>query len=80
MVINKEYLKEKLLNIKDRILRNEFSDEKLFELNSAILNINNDYLGLDDRTFWIIRAEISRMTSVFMSSVKYSNKFCSIRV
>lgn len=77
LVINKEYLKEKLLNIKDRILRNEFSDEKLFELNSAILNINNDYLGLDDRTFGIIRAEITRMTSVFMSSVKYSKKFCS---
>lgn len=77
LVINKEYLKEKLLNIKDRILRNEFSDEKLFELNSAILNINNDYLGLDDRTFGIIRAEIARMTSVFMSSVKYSKKFCS---
>jgi hypothetical protein len=80
LVINKEYLKEKLLNIKDRILRNEFSDEKLFELNSAILNINNDYLGLDDRTFGIIRAEITRMTSVFMSSVKYSKKFCSNRV
>lgn len=77
LVINKEYLKEKLLNIKDRILRNEFSDEKLFELNSAILNVNNDYLGLDDRTFGIIRAEITRMTSVFMSSVKYSKKFCS---
>mgnify|MGYP001077879260 CR=1 FL=1 len=71
---------QELLNIKDRILRNEFSDEKLFELNSAILNINNDYLGLDDRTFGIIRAEITRMTSVFMSSVKYSKKFCSNRV
>lgn len=80
LVINKEYLKEKLLNIKDRILRNEFPDEKLFELNSAILNINNDYLGLDDRTFGIIRAEITRMTSVFMSNVKYSKKFCSNRV
>lgn len=80
LVINKEYLKEKLLNIKDRILRNEFSDEKLFELNSAILNINNDYLGLDDRTFGIIRAEITRMTSVFMSNVKYFKKFCSNRV
>lgn len=76
LVIDKKYLEEKLKVIKSRILNNEFSDEELFNINSAILNICNDYLGLDSRTFGIIRSEITRMTSIFLSNSHICNKFC----
>lgn len=76
LVIDKKYLEEKLNVIKTKFFNNEFTDEELFNINSAILNINNDYLGLDQRSFGIIRSEITRMTSIFMSDIKLCNKFC----
>src|SRR5574344_268395 len=77
LVSDSNYLNEKLKVIKFKILKNEFSDKELFEINNAILNINNDYLNLDQRTFGIIRSEITRMTSVFISNFNIYNKFCS---
>ena len=76
LVIDKKYLEEKLKVIKFKILNNEFLDNELFKINSAILNIRNDYLGLDSRTFGIIRSEITRMTSIFLSDSHICNKFC----
>ena len=76
LVISKEYIEVKIKEIKKRVLNNEFRDEELFEINNAILNIKNEYLNLDSRTFGIIRAEITRMTSIFVSNVKNINKYC----
>lgn len=76
LVIDKKYLEEKLNVIKRKVLNNEFLESELFNINSAILNINNDYLGLDQRTFGIIRSEITRMTSVFLSDSYICDKFC----
>jgi hypothetical protein len=77
LIINKEYLNEKMTDLKELILNDMFSDKELFEINNAILNIKNDFLCLDTRTFGIIRAEITRMTSVFLSDIKIFNKFCT---
>ena len=49
----------------------------MFEINNAIVNIKNEYLNLDSRTFGIIRAEITRMTSIFVSNLKNINKYCT---
>lgn len=76
LVINKEYLLEKIKFTKEMILNNSFSDELLFELDSAILNIKQEYILLDERTSSIIRSEITRMTSIFVSEIKLYNKFC----
>lgn len=76
LVINKEYLNTKIYHLKELILNNKFSEIELFEINNAILNIKNDFLCLDTRTFGIIKAEITRMTSVFLSNIKICNKFC----
>lgn len=76
LVINKEYLNKKINILKELILSNKFSEEQLFDINNAIINIKNDFLSLDTRTFGIIRAEITRMTSVFLSNIKIYNKFC----
>lgn len=77
LVISKKYIDTKTKEIKQKVLNNEFSDEELFEINNAIVNIKNEYLNLDSRTFGIIRAEITRMTSIFVSNLKNINKYCT---
>jgi hypothetical protein len=77
LVIDKEYLEIKLNEIKKMILKNVFADDKLFEINSSLNNIQNEYLKLDERTASIIRSEITRITDVFVSDYNISQKFCS---
>lgn len=76
LVINKDYLDKKILYLKQLILENMFSDDELFEIDSAIVSIKNDFLSLDSRTLGIIKSEITRMTSIFLSSKKLNDKFC----
>ena len=76
LVINKDYLDKKISYIKELILDNKFSDDELFEIDSAIESIKNDFLSLDSRTIGIIKSEITRMTSVFLSSKRIYDKFC----
>lgn len=76
LVINKDYLDKKISYLKELILENKFSDDELFEIDSAIDSIKNDFLRLDSRTIGIIKSEITRMTSIFLSSKNLNNKFC----
>ena len=77
LVTNNSYIEEKIKVIKERILNNEFDDCKLFELNSAINNIKNEYLKLDERVIGIIKSEITRLTNIFISDYNIYNKFCT---
>ena len=77
LVVNKEYLYQKLEVIKNKILNNKFSENELFNINSAMLNIKNEYLKLDERTIGIIKSEITRITDVFVSNSDIYNKFCT---
>ncbi len=77
LINNNEYLNLSLKKVKDNIIKNKFSDEELFNINSALNNIKNEYLKLDERTISIIKAEITRITSIFVSDYKIYDKFCS---
>lgn len=79
MVIDKEYLDEKIARLKSKILENKYTDEELFNINSSLQTIINEYYKLDDRTINIIRSEITRITSVFVSDYKIYEKFCTSR-
>ena len=76
LVVNKEYLYEKLEFVKQQILKNKYTDDELFNINSALLNIKNEYLKLDERTIGIIKSEITRVTNVFMADKKVFDTFC----
>lgn len=76
LVNNEEYLFEKIEEIKENVLKNKYDEEKLFILNTSINNIKYEYLKLDERTIGIIRAEITRITSVFVNDYEIYNKFC----
>lgn len=77
LVIDKEYLNEKLELLKNNIVKNIYNENTLFELNSSIVNIKNEYLTLDDRTASIIKSEITRITDIFVSDYNINKKFCS---
>ncbi len=77
LVTDDKYLKNKLCKVKEKILQNKFNDEELFKLRSSINNIKNEYINLDERTKSIINAEITRLTSIFVSNYSLYKKFCS---
>lgn len=76
LVTSNSYIEDKLDIVKDKILNNEFSDEKLFEINSAINNIKNEYMKLDERVIGIIKSEITRLTNIFVTDYNVYEKFC----
>lgn len=76
LVSDEKYLFEKLELIKSKILDNKFCDEDLFKINNSLNNIKKEFLQLDTRTLNIIKAEITRITSIFVSNYNLYNKFC----
>lgn len=76
LVTEKEYLLETIAELKEKILNGKFGEDDLFNLRSAISNIKNEFLMLDDRTVGIIKSEITRITSVFVSDKKLYDCFC----
>ena len=76
VIIDNGYLNKKIEYIKERVLNNELNDDEIFGLNSAISNIKNEYLKLDERTIGIIKAEVTRITNIFCSNSVIYNKFC----
>lgn len=77
LAIDKEYLYLKLEDIKKIIIKNARDDNQLFEINSSLNNIKNEYLKLDERTSSIIRSEITRITDIFVSDYTINKKFCN---
>ncbi len=77
-IVNKEgYLENIIKIVKENILKNKYTDSDLFILENSINNVVNEYLKLDERTFRIINAEITRLTSVFVNDYNIYEKFCS---
>lgn len=77
LAIDKEYLNNRIDEIKNVIIKNNYTDDKLFEINTSLSNLKNEYLKLDERTSSIIRSEITRITDAFVSNYNIHKKFCS---
>lgn len=77
LVNNKNYLLEKLNLIKKNLKRKWDNEEAMFNIYYAINEIQNEYLTLDERTIGIIKAEITRITNIFVSDYKVYQAFCS---
>lgn len=77
IVLDNDYMEENISDLKEKILDCKFDEIQLFEINSAIMNIRNEYQKLDDRTSIIIKSEITRITSLFVSNKKVYEKFCN---
>lgn len=69
------YLKMKK-NIKSKLIKNEYSEEDIFNINSSVDYIEKEFLKLDERTKGIIIAEISRITGIFVLNYDINRTFC----
>ena len=69
------YLKMKK-NIKTKLIKNKYSEEDVFNINSSVDYIEKEFLKLDERTKGIIIAEISRITGIFVLNYDINRTFC----
>ena len=76
LVVDKKYYEEKLHTARKVFISNKLSPYKIFDLYSSISFLENDYFSLDDRTFNILKSEITRITNCFVSSLDVKNAFC----
>lgn len=77
LVTNENMLNKYICNLKEKVLNNQYSKAKLFEINSSIGNLKNEFLSLDDRTRNIIKSEITRITDPFIKEERLYEKFCT---
>ena len=71
------YYKEKLEILKNLFVSNKLSTSEIYELNSCLNFIQNDFENLDSRTKSILVSEISRITHTFISDYDICSTFCS---
>lgn len=70
------YYKEKLEILKDLFISSKLTDSEIYELNSCLNFIQNDFESLDSRTKAILVSEISRITHTFVSDYDVMSTFC----
>ncbi len=61
------YYLEKINLLRERFAKNEFSENQIYDLLSAITFFQKEFLSLDDRTLSILKSEITRITNCFIS-------------
>lgn len=79
LIIDRKYYEEKIKLSRLVFLSNKLSQEKIFDLYSSIQVLEKDYYSLDDRTYNILKSEITRITNCFVSSLDIKNTFSPIK-
>ena len=76
-VINsKEYYEEKLDIVRKLIYKGKLKEKQIYDLSTFIDFFKTEFLNLDNRTSSIIKSEISRITSIFISNYNINKCFC----
>ncbi len=76
LIFSHNYFHEKLQQLKLLFQQNRFNEEQCFDLLSAIEFFENEFNCLDSRVLSIIKSEISRITSIFLSDYNVQKIFC----
>lgn len=71
------YYKEKIKILKSLFINGKLTNSQIYELNSCLNFIQNDFENLDSRTKSILISEISRITHIFVSDYDIMSTFCS---
>ena len=75
LINNKSYYLEKVNYLRKLFLLNQFSNNDLYNLTSAINFFENEFFKLDERTISILKSEISRITLPFISDYNIAKLF-----
>ena len=76
LITDKKYYLEKLHEVRKVFLSGVLSDSDIYDLLSCIRFIEKDFYSLDDRTFNILKSEITRITNCFVSDYEVLKTFC----
>ncbi len=79
LVTDKSYYNQKIIDSRNIFLSKKMSRDVVFDLYSAISSLEKDYFSLDDRTYNILKSEITRITNCFVSSLDIKDTFSPIR-
>ena len=70
------YYKEKIEILRKLFISSKLSLRNIYDLNSSLDFFQNEFSKLDPRTIAIIKSEITRITSIFVSDYEISKTFC----
>ena len=70
------YYKEKINILKELFIKNKFSLNQVYELNTALEFFQKEFETLDQRTSAILKSEITRITNTFISDYDALKTFC----
>lgn len=76
LINDDSYLATKYSIIRNNFISNMYSDAQNYNLLSSIKFFKNDFYNLDHRTLSIIKSEINRITSIFVSDYNTNKIFC----
>ena len=70
------YYKQKINILKELFIKNKFSLNQVYELNTALEFFQKEFETLDQRTSTILKSEITRITNTFISDYDALKTFC----
>ena len=80
LITDKNYYLVKLHDVRQIFLSGVLSNSEIYDLLSCISFIEKDFYSLDDRTFNILKSEITRITNCFVSDYDVLKTFCPTKV
>jgi hypothetical protein len=76
LITEPDYYKSKIKILKKLFYESKFTNQQIYELNTALEFFEKEFNSLDSRTLSILKSEISRITNVFVSDYNVSKIFC----
>ena len=76
LITSREYYCEKTKYLHEEFLKNNLSKQQIYDLLSCLNFFEKEFFSLDDRTFNILKSEITRITNYFISDYEISKTFC----
>ena len=73
------YYAEKIEYLRNKFLKNEFSNEDIYNLISSLNFFQKEFYSLDQRTLSILKSEITRITNIFISDYEIYKTFNPIK-
>ena len=75
LITDQNYYSQKVQILKNKFLKNEFSEQNCYNLLTSITFFENEFLKLDTRTMSILKSEITRITNCFISDYDVLHTF-----
>ena len=76
LITEPDYYKNKINVLRNLFSQAKFSYSQIYDLNTALEFFEKEFNSLDSRTLSILKSEITRITSIFVSDYSVSKTFC----